>query len=142
VGKHPQSAPGTRRRVAVRKVPESAGAGGELLRLVGGQPCWQRCAEHSEPSRLGAALELRAQVRSQVGCASLEPNLEVVARCRGHRWRLEPGRQRCSRSGFICATSIGWCFVSAPLNPPFVTDGRLDDGGGVSGGGPQPERSG
>jgi hypothetical protein len=35
------------------------------------------CASHSEASRLEVALELLAQVRSQVGFASLEPNLEV-----------------------------------------------------------------
>jgi hypothetical protein len=36
------------------------------------------CASHSEPSRLGEALELLAQVRYQVGFASLEQNLVVA----------------------------------------------------------------
>jgi hypothetical protein len=35
------------------------------------------CAEHREPSRLDEVLEVLAQVRYQVGFASLEPNLGV-----------------------------------------------------------------
>jgi hypothetical protein len=113
VGKHPQSAPGTRRRVAVREVLESAGAGGELLRLVGGQSCWQRCAGHSEPSRLDVALEMLAQVRSQVGCASLEPNLEVGGEvswpslaARARPGSAAPGRGSFARRRMVGASSL------------------------------------
>jgi hypothetical protein len=118
VGKHPRSAPGAHRRVAVRDELVAAGVGGGLLPPFGGQSCWHRCAEHSEPSRLDAALELLAQVRSQVGFASLEPNLEVggellVASCQGASLAVRaqpgsavPGRGSSARRRLVGASSL------------------------------------
>jgi hypothetical protein len=63
------------------------------------------CASHSEPSRLGESLELLAQVRYQVGFASLEQNLvvagELAAEVAGVSVAALFG------AGFFCAMSTG-----------------------------------
>ncbi len=148
MGRHRGPAPGVRRRVAVRDELVAAGAGGVQLGLVGGQSCWLLLcfAQRSQPPGGGAGAARSGSLPGRLRLAGTEP---------GGRWRAaggellgciaggsSPAGQRCSGSGFSCAASLGWCFVSAPLNPPFVTDGRLDGGGGVSGGGSQRERSG
>jgi hypothetical protein len=114
---------------------------GSCSRSAGGGRGWWRasapdwwpvvlatCASHSEPSRLDAPLELRAQVRSQVGCASLEPNLEVggglvVAGRWGASQASRAGRAALFRVG-VLLRGVAWWMLRLCTAEPAVRDRR------------------
>ncbi len=103
---------GAQWRVGVREPLVAAGVGGGAEASGWWPVVLAPCAEHREPSRLDVAPVVLAQVRYQVGFASLEPNLGVGGELAADVGGGSLG-QRCSEPGFLRAMTKGRSIVSS-----------------------------
>jgi hypothetical protein len=128
VGKHPRSAPGARRRVAVRDELVAAGVGGGLLRLIGGQSCWLPVLRTANP----AAWMQRWSFAPRFAPRSASPRWNRTWRSVAswwwravgvHRWRFEPGRAALFRVG-VLLRGVAWLVLRLCTAEPAVRDRR------------------